>query len=192
MDLTTLLETIREHGDIAYGFVFAYAAQNSLLAPLFAGYAAHLGAFDWATLVILCWAGGFIGDAIRFWIGRRWGMKLIKRFPKFERGIHVILRLVDRHHLWMILIHRYPHGIRGFAGFAFGMSNLSWGLFLVLNFVSAGIWSLVVVSAGYSFGHMSEKALGEAASGIGLGLLLAFLGTAWLLSKKLERVIERG
>jgi membrane protein DedA with SNARE-associated domain len=192
MDLTTLLDAIREHGDVAYGFVFAYAAQNSLLAPLFAGYAAHLGALDWATLVALCWAGGFIGDAIRFWVGRRWGMSLVKRFPKFERGIHVILRLVERHHLWMILIHRYPHGIRGFAGFAFGMSNLSWGLFLVLNFVSAGLWSLIVVSAGYSFGHMSEKALGEAASGIGLALLLAFLGIAWLLSKKLERAIERG
>lgn len=192
MYLTQLLEAIREHGDIAYGFIFAYAAQNSLLAPLFAGYAAHLGALDWGRLVLLCWAGGFAGDALRFWIGRRWGMALVRRFPKFERGIEVTLRLVDRHALWMILVHRYPHGIRGLAGFAFGMSKLSWGLFLALNLVSAGIWSLVVVSVGYSFGHMSEKALGEAASGLGFALLAAFLGAAWLLSKKLERAIERG
>jgi len=192
MDLTQLLEAIREHGDIAYGFIFAYAAQNSLLAPLFAGYAAHMGALDWGKLVLLCWAGGFAGDALRFWIGRRWGMALVRRFPKFERGVAVTLRLVDRHALWMILAHRYPHGIRGLAGFAFGMSSMTWRLFLSLNVVSAGIWSLVVVSTGYSFGHMSEKALGEAASGVGLALLVAFLGIAWLLSKKLERAIERG
>ena len=192
MDLTQLLEAIREHGDVAYAFIFAYAAQNSLLAPLFAGYAAHMGALDWGKLVLLCWAGGFAGDTIRFWVGRRWGTALVRRFPKFERGVDVTLRLVDRHAWWMIMVHRYPHGIRGLASFAFGMSRLSWGRFLALDFVSAGIWSLVVVSAGYSFGHMSEKALGEAASGLGLALLAAFLGIAWLLSKKLERAIARG
>jgi membrane protein DedA with SNARE-associated domain len=116
----------------------------------------------------------------------------MRQFPKLERGTEVVGRLIDRHHLWMILIHRYPHGIRGFAGFAFGMSSLPWGRFLALNFVSAGIWSAAVVSAGYSFGRVSEKALGEAASSVSLAVLAAFLVLAWLLSKKLERAIERG
>ena len=192
MDLTTILDLIREHGTLAYGFLFAHSGTNSLLAMLFAGYAAQLEAFDFRTVVLVGWAGGFLGDAVRFWIGRRWGHSLVAQFPKIERGVAVTLKLVERHHLWMILAHRYPHGIRGLAGFAFGMSGISGLRFLVINFVSAGIWALVAAGTGYGFGHLSEKALGEAASGVGFSLLVAFLGAAWLLSKKLERAIERG
>lgn len=192
MDLTTILDLIREHGGLAYGFLFAHCGANSLLAMLFAGYAAHLEALDFKTVVLVGWAGGFLGDAVRFWIGRRWGHSLARQFPKVERGIAVTLRLIDRHHLWMILFHRYPHGIRGLAGFAFGMSGVTWARFLAINAVSAGLWAVVVAGTGYGFGHLSEKALGEAASGVGFALLVAFLTVAWLLSKKLERAIERG
>ncbi len=192
MDLTTILDLIREHGPLAYGFLFAHCGANSLLAMLFAGYAAHLQAFDFQTVVLVGGAGGFLGDAVRFWMGRRWGHALVRQFPKIERGVTVTLRLIHKHHLWMILIHRYPHGIRGLAGFAFGMSELSWPRFLAINLVSAGIWAFAVASLGYGFGQPYEKVLGEAASGVGFVLLVVFLGLAWLLSKRLERAIERG
>ena len=103
----------------------------------------------------------------------------------------ITTQLANRHHVWMILLHRYPHGIRGVAGFAYGMSQLSWPTFLVLNFVAAGIWSCTIVSAGYAFGQVSEKAMTDASSGLGLAMLVAFLGLSWFLSKKLERVAER-
>ena len=92
----------------------------------------------------------------------------------------------------MVFVHRYPNGLRGLAGFAYGMAGISWPRFLALNLVSAGIWSASVIGAGYSFGHLSEKMLGDAASGLGITLLAVFLAIAWLLSKKLQRVIERG
>jgi hypothetical protein len=34
--------------------------------------------------------------------------------------------------------------------------------------------------------------LSDASSGLGLAMLLAFLGLSWVLSKKLERVAEQG
>jgi hypothetical protein len=33
--------------------------------------------------------------------------------------------------------------------------------------------------------------MSEASSGLGIVMLVAFLGLSWLLSKKLERVVER-
>ena len=68
------------------------------------------------------------------------------------------------------------------AGFAYGMSRLPWSTFLALNFVAAGLWSGVVVSAGYAFGPSSE---------LGAVMLIAFLGLSWFLSKKLEQIVER-
>ncbi len=190
-DLTSFLDLIRQHGDAAYSFMFAYAASHSLLFALFAGYAAHSGALNVGTLIVVCWLGSFAGDAIRFWIGRRFGTRWLGSFPRLERAIQMAVQLASRHHVWMILLHRYPHGIRGVAGFAYGMSPLPWSTFLVLNFVAAGLWACAVVSAGYAFGQVSEKVMSDASSSLGLVMLIAFLGLSWVLSRKLERVLER-
>ena len=171
--------------------MFAYAASHSLLFGLFAGYAAHSGALKLGTLIAVCWFGSFGGDAIRFWIGLRFGTRWLARFPRVERTVQIAARLADRHYVWMILFHRYPHGIRGVAGFAYGMSQLPWPTFLALNFVAAGLWACGVVWAGYAFGHVSEKLMSDASSGLGLVLLVVFLGLSWILSRKLERVVER-
>ena len=191
-DLATFLEMIRQNGEAVYSFIFAYAASHSLLMTLFAGYAAHSGALALGTLIIICWFGSFMGDVIRFWIGRKYGTRWFKSFPRLARAIDTAARLADRHYLWMIMFHRFPHGIRGVAGFAYGMSNLPWSTFLALNFVAAGLWSCTVIFIGYSFGQVSEKIMNDASSGVGMVMLIAFLGLSWVLSKKLERAVERG
>jgi membrane protein DedA with SNARE-associated domain len=190
-DLASFLELIRQHGDAAYSFVFAFATSHGLLMTLFAGYAAFSGVFNLGSLIVVCWLGSFCGDVVRFWIARRFGAQLFARFPRLDRAVQVAARLADRHHVWMILFHRYPHGIRGVAGFAYGLSRLSWPTFLVLNFIAAGIWACAVVSAGYAFGRLSEKAMNDASSGFGVVMLVAFLALSWVLSRKLERVAER-
>ncbi len=190
-DLASFLELIRQHGDIAYSLMFGYAASHSLLFGMFAGYAAYAGALSVGTLFVVCWIGSFVGDVIRFWIGRRFGIDWLKSYPRLFNAMRTAAQLANRHHIWMILLHRYPHGIRGVAGFAYGISPLPWPTFLVLNFIAAGIWSGAVVSAGYAFGKISEKTMTQASSSIGAVMLVGFLALSWLLSKRLERVLER-
>jgi membrane protein DedA with SNARE-associated domain len=191
-DLTSFLELIRQHGDMAYSLMFAYASSHSLLFAMFAGYAAHAGALSLGPLIAVCWLGSFTGDVVRFWIGRKFGTRWLRSFPRLERAVNTAAQLANRHHVLMILFHRYPHGIRGVAGFAYGMSPLSWPAFLALNFIAAGIWACAVVSAGYAFGRVSEKVMTQASSSLGVVMLVAFLGVSWLLSKRLERALERG
>jgi membrane protein DedA with SNARE-associated domain len=190
-DFTSFLELIRLHGDAAYSLMFAYATSHSLLLALFAGYAAHSGALNVGTLVMVCWCGSFAGDVVRFWIGRRFGTSWLGSSSRIARAIQTVARLADRHYVWMILLHRYPHGIRGVAGFAYGISQLPWSTFLALNFVAAGLWSCATVSIGYAFGQFSEKLMSDASSGLGLVMLVLFLGVSWIVSKKLERAVER-
>ncbi len=190
-DLASFLELLRLHGDEAYGLIFAFAASHSLLLTLFAGYASSSGSLDLGTLVAVVWAGSFLGDTIRFGIGRFFGTQWLSAFPRLQRTSQIVVRLVDRYYVWLILFHRYPHGIRGVAGFAYGMSRLSWPTFLAFNFVAAGIWSGAVLTAGHAFGQISEKLLNDAFSGIGMVMLIVFLALSWVLSKKLERVAEQ-
>jgi membrane protein DedA with SNARE-associated domain len=189
-DLSQLLEAIRQHGEVIYAFIFAYAASHALLMALFAGYAAHIGVLDLKMTIIHCFAGSFAGDAFRFWLARRYGERVLARWPRVEKGAVTVKRLVDRHALWLPLIHRYPYGIRGLGAFAFGLSNMPWGVFLVLNLAGAALWAVSMVAAGYAFGAVSDKVLGDTVSGLSVGLLLAFLAISWLLSRKLEQAIE--
>ena len=190
-DLASFLELVREHGSAVYSIVFAYAASHSLLITLLAGFVAYSGALSFFPLVIACWIGSFLGDVVRFWLGRRYGNRLLSRFPRLERASKVVTRLVDSHYLWMILAHRYPHGIRGIAGFAYGMSSLSWATFLPINIIASGLWAVIIVSIGYGFGQFSEKFLNDASSSVGLVMLILFLALSWYLSRRLERLVEQ-
>jgi membrane protein DedA with SNARE-associated domain len=189
-DLASFLDLLRLYGDEAYGLIFAFAASHSLLLTLFAGYASSSGAFDLGTLIAVVWVGSFLGDAFRFWIGRCFGNRWLSPFPRLYRTSQIVVRLVDHYYVWLILFHRYPHGIRGVAGFAYGMSRLSWLTFMAFNFVAAGLWSGAVLSAGHAFGQISEKLMSDAFSGLGIVMLVVFLFLSWILSRKLERVAE--
>lgn len=171
--------------------MLGYAAAHALLFALFAGYAAAAGALNFGTLILVCWFGSFTGDAIRFWVGRRYGARLFAAFPRFERMVWTVARLTEAHSVWLVLFHRYPYVIRGAAAFAYGMSELSWLRFLVLNFIAAGLWACGLVSLGYAFGQLSERLMSDASSGLGVTMLVVFLGVAWLLSRKLQRMVVR-
>jgi membrane protein DedA with SNARE-associated domain len=190
-DLASFLDFIRQHGDAAYSFLAVYSMANSLLLALFAGYAAQAGALGYEQALAACWAGTFAGDVLRFWVGRRFGTRWLRGIPRLQRAVETAARLAARHHVWMILIHRYPRIIRNVAGFAYGASALSWPRFLVLNFIAAGLWAGIAVSAGYGFGFLSEKTMTDALSVFGIAMLVAFLALTWFLTRRLERVMER-
>jgi membrane protein DedA with SNARE-associated domain len=188
MDLAYILDLIRQHGP---GIIFAFAASHSMIAALLAGYLAQSGALDLTNALLLCWTGSFAGDAVRFWIGRRYGLSWFNSFPRIEAGLKKAGRLVDQHYVLLLLIHRYPLGIRNAAAFAFGISNMSWPFFFSLNFISAGLWAGLTVFAGYTFFHIAEKTMDDTASKVGLALLIVFVAAIWLLGRRLERALER-
>lgn len=190
-DLASFLDFIRQHGDAVYSFLAIYSMANSLLLALFAGYAAQAGALGYEQALAACWAGTFAGDVLRFWVGRRFGTRWLRGIPRLQRAVETAARLAARHHVWMILIHRYPRIIRNVAGFAYGASALSWPRFLVLNFIAAGLWAGIAVSVGYGFGFVSEKTMSDALSVFGIVMLVAFLALTWFLTRRLERVMER-
>ena len=191
MDLQQILDLVREQGNAIYVLVATGAFWNSMLLPLFAGYAVHLEALGYWPTVAAVFAGGVIGDEVRFFLARRFGAQLFDAMPRLRVGIEKAARVVERHQWWMMFVYRYPHGVRGLAGFAFGLSNMPRWRFSALNVASAAVWANLLVGVGYGFAHVSDKALGEAATKTALGLLVAFLALAWFLSKRLEEAVER-
>ena len=190
-DLASSFELIRQHGPAVYTIVFSFAFSHSMLFTLFAGYAASTGALSPAPLITSAFLGSFLGDVVRFWIGRRYGNALLRRFPRLQRGIDTVVRLTAQNSAWMILTHRYPHGLRGIAAIAYGMTEMSWLRFMILNAVAAGIWALLVVAVGYSYGALSEATMNGVSNGIGLAALVLFAGLSWVMSRRLESAVAK-
>lgn len=187
INLDQLMALIATHGDAIYllGFTFA-VARSGFLPPLLAGYAAHKGALEPALTFLAFWAGSWLGDEIRFFVGRRWGRSIVARLELLHRPIEIAFGLLDRYPTLFIVSYRFARGMRSVAAMVVGMTELIWARFTGLNLVGAALWAGVFTGAGYSLGHVSEAVLGDAANKATLALLALVLLAGWLLSRRVQ------
>lgn len=183
----SLLELISEYGNLFYAITFIWTFLEGETFVIFAGYAAHQGLLNFKLLVAAAWLGSFGGDQLWFYLGRRYGQRILRRYPKMQGGVETALYLARRYNTIFILSFRFIYGIRNVSSFALGMSGLSWPRYLALNFIAAGIWAFSFAGAGYLFGELSEAVLGSMAKKFGLGMLAVFLVVAWLVVRLHKR-----
>jgi membrane protein DedA with SNARE-associated domain len=168
-------EMIIQHGSWFYLTTFLWTFIEGETFVIFAATFAAQGLLDPVLLLASAWLGSFSGDQLYFYIGRRYGGQLLQRFPRWRGGVDTALAFLRRFSTSFVLTFRFTYGIRNFSSFAMGMSGLSWGRFLRLNFLAAGLWALAFVGSGYLLGHIFGAALGAFADSFGLVMLGVFV-----------------
>jgi membrane protein DedA with SNARE-associated domain len=170
-----LQHVIAAHGDTIYAIAFVWAFFEGETFVLFGGLAAAQGLLDPFILGGCVAIGSFCGDQCWFQIGRRFGARLLKRYPRWQHRIEAPLEWLEHYDTWFILSFRFIYGIRNISSFALGVSHVSTHRFMSLNFVGSVIWAVVFVSAGYVFGGVLGVAVGDVAQDLGLVMLGAFV-----------------
>src|ERR1700675_3576854 len=165
MDLNQL---IVQHGGYFYVIAFIWTFLEGETVVLFAGFAAAQGLVDPVLLLVVASLVSFSGDQCSFWLGRRSGVRLLDRFPRWRHGVDAALHWLERYDTVFILSFRFIYGVRNFSSFAMGMSPLRWSRFLALNFIAAGVWAVAFAGGGYMFGEALSAMLGDAAEILGL------------------------
>lgn len=165
---------IAEYHDWFYFITFAWTFLEGETFVIFAGAAASQGLLNAYWLVVAAWTGSFLGDQLYFLLGRKYGHRLLKRFPKLQGGVNVALDMLHKYHVGFILSFRFIYGVRNFSSLAMGMSMISWPRFAALNFIAAGLWANCFVWAGYLLGVAFEAVLGDIAKDFGLVMLGVF------------------
>jgi membrane protein DedA with SNARE-associated domain len=183
----TVLKYIDQYEHFFYlvTFLWTYIEGESFV--IFAGYACHEGYLNIKWLILAAWLGSFAGDQTWFFVGRRFGPRLLDRFPKWKPGVDTAMHLAEKHNTWFILTFRFIYGIRNFSSVSLGMSKLPWIRFFCLNFIAAGIWANSFAWGGYILGGMFEAILGQIAKGFGLGMLALFVVVAWFVVRRHNR-----
>jgi membrane protein DedA with SNARE-associated domain len=119
---------------------------------LVAGYLASRDYLVLQWVVVCAFLGSWAGDSLYFFIGRRWGDKLLARRPAWRPAADRALVMLHRYHAIFILSFRFLYGLRTISPFVIGMSKVSTPRFLALNLLASVIWATIFSIAGYTLG----------------------------------------
>ncbi|MDR3424889.1 MAG: DedA family protein [Alphaproteobacteria bacterium] len=152
---------IHHHGDLIYLITFLWTVLEGETFVIFAGLAAQKGMLNVWLLFLASWSGSFCGDQFFFFLGRRYGLRILDHLPKMKPAIDRSLGWLERHAAAFILAYRFMYGVRNISGLAIGMSHLSARKFMYWNALAAFIWAAAFTGFGFLFGdviaHMHHK-----------------------------------
>ncbi|HWI28909.1 MAG TPA: DedA family protein [Stellaceae bacterium] len=166
---------IQEYGLWFYLLTFGWTFVEGETFVLVAAFFAAQGLLSAPVLLAAAWLGSFAGDQCYFWIGRRWGLRLLSQRPHWRGPVDSALGWVKRYDTWFILSFRFIYGVRNFSSFALGISGIGWRRFLLLNCLAAMLWALIFVGSGYFCGRALEHMLGRIAHEASVIALAAFV-----------------
>jgi membrane protein DedA with SNARE-associated domain len=126
-----------------------------------AGFAARRGILDLPLVMAIAAIGGFAGDQLFFWLGRRHKAWFFQKRPSLEQRMTSAAGFINRYGHAAVFLIRYVYGFRVAGAVSFGVSDFPVRTFVVLNFLGAIVWSILFASIGYFFGALAEKVLGD-------------------------------
>lgn len=192
-------------GSFAYIFAFSLLLACGLGLPipediiLFTmGYLSYLQIVDFSHAVIICLIGVLIGDFIVYFLGRKFGRRLLstsffsKIFP--DARIEKTRLLFQRWGNKVIFAARFMPGLRAPTYFSMGMLHQPFRLMLLYDGIAAVISVPLLTGATYYFGDQIQEAIGFAKR-IQFGIIflilliiLFFVAKHFILNRKKKNV----
>lgn len=128
---------------------------------ILAGFSAHQGYLQLHWVIVVALLGGFVGDQVYFWLGRRHGSWVLSHFPRLIPAFELANALMERYHEVLIVGIRFLYGLRTVGPMALGMSAVPAWRFVSFNLLGAAVWAAGIGGAGYLFGHALELLLDD-------------------------------
>ncbi|ECL0597942.1 DedA family protein [Salmonella enterica] len=183
MDINTL---ITHYGYAA--LVIGSMAEGETV-TLLGGVAAHQGLLKFPLVAAAVALGGMMGDQLLYLLGRCYGGKILRRFPRYHTKIRRAQKMIQRHPYLFVIGTRFMYGFRVVGPLLIGASRLPPKNFLPLNIVGALIWALLFTTLGYLGGEVIAPWLHDLDQHLrhGVWLILAIVlvvGVRWWLKRR--------
>ncbi|ECE2154073.1 DedA family protein [Salmonella enterica] len=183
MDINTL---ITHYGYAA--LVIGSMAEGETV-TLLGGVAAHQGLLKFPLVAAAVALGGMMGDQLLYLLGRCYGGKILRRFPRYHTKIRRAQKMIQHHPYLFVIGTRFMYGFRVVGPLLIGASRLPPKIFLPLNIVGALIWALLFTTLGYLGGEVIAPWLHDLDQHLrhGVWLILAIVlvvGVRWWLKRR--------
>jgi membrane protein DedA with SNARE-associated domain len=175
----TLITLISTHG---YWVVAAIVGLESMGIPLpgetalvTAGiYAGTTHRLNIAFVIGAAAVGAIVGDNLGFWIGRRFGYRLLLRYAPFlhltTRRIKLGQYLFQSHGGKVVFFGRFFAILRTLSALLAGVNWMPWWRFLLFNMAGGIVWATVFGLSSYVLGQAIEDIRGPVSM---IGVVLA-------------------
>ena len=136
-------------------------------------------------MIAIAAAGGIIGDAAGYWIGRLGGLALLKRYGRFihfdEHKLETVHSFFNRHGSKAVFFGRFIALLRTWAALLAGTAEMPYRVFTLYNVLGGITWATLFGTLGYVFGRslpLLERYIGQAS--LAVVLLIALVVALWL------------
>ncbi len=150
------------------------------------------GEMDLVGVIAVGTAAAIVGESCGYWLGRRFGRRIVTRLPLLRRLSHVLETSQDyfrKHGGKTVAIGRYATAAGAFVPFSAGVGRMSYPRFLAFDVPAIALWAAAISTFGYVFGRnlaFVDKAISRFGYVV-LGLLAAFLLGRFLWRRRRER-----
>ena len=109
------------------------------------------GVLDPVTVLIGCITGAIVGDAISFFIGRRYGTRVLRhpRLRRYRRQFALTRLYCQRFGVASVYVGRFIGPLRAFVPAVLGTLRMSNRRFQIANVLSAVVWVFGALAPGY-------------------------------------------
>lgn len=152
-------------GDVILALGGIYAARGSLSLTL---------------VVVVASAAAAAGESIGFMLGRRYGVRLIRKLPlvnRLEVRLEGARDYFRRHGGKTVAVGRFATAAGSFIPFVAGLSAMSYARFLLFDVPAIAVWASSIALVGYLFGQnleVVERILSRGGWAV-LGLVVGFV-----------------
>jgi len=193
-------------GDYGYGAIAVVVGLECMGLPLpgetmlvaAAIYAGTIGGLEIGWILAAAAAGAIIGDNCGYWLGRRFGTRLVHRLgsriglgpARVKLGQYLFLR----HGGKVVFLGRFVALLRMLAPLLAGANRMAWPRFLIANAVGGIGWTAVFGLGAFLLGDRARRLSESAGTALLIASAVAFVGGGLLLRRhhrRLEAEAER-
>ncbi|MDZ7736844.1 MAG: DedA family protein [Gammaproteobacteria bacterium] len=155
MDLETL---IANYGYLAILVGTLFQGESIMI---LGGFFASLSYLELPWVFTCGFLGTYTSETFFYILGKTKGADFIERKPQWKQKSRRVFELLHKHKYLLILGHRFIYGMRSITPFAIGASGINTITFATLNAIGSALWTTIIGTAGYFFGHTLERYLEE-------------------------------
>ena len=143
-----------------YGYyaVFLFACIEGEVALITAGILAHQGYLNIQNVILVAFLGTVIFEQCVYFIGRAFGRRILKKFPKYEKMARRAMAFLRKYNTAFIFGYRFIYGIRNISPLIIGMARVPRLKYAIWNFLASIVWASSIAGIGYFFAGAIESA----------------------------------
>lgn len=156
-----LLSLMNRYGILSMFFLIlleyaCFPVSSEIVLP-FSGAVASMGNTPFLLMDVLSVLAGLLGTSICYGIGRMGGIpllhKIIKRFPKTEKGITSSMERFHKYGTAAVCAGRLIPICRTYIAFIAGAASQPYPVFFSASFLGITIWNTALIGLGYLMGE---------------------------------------